>query len=132
MNSELIVRDMLSELGFDLEGGRSMRSPAVDIEQNEKEYTFSVELPGVEKDGFKVEVHEGVLSIRGERKQESEEKTKTYVRREMSYGTFTRSFALPQDAKAEAIQASYRNGILRVSVPRAEKAKPKTVEVKVD
>ena len=107
-------------------------SPPVDIAEDDKEYTVKAELPGLNKENIKLTVENGVLSITGERKVEKEEKNKKYHRIERSYGTFTRTFALPDDASADKVSAEFKDGVLKVHLPKEEKAKSKSVEVKVD
>ena len=85
----------------------------------------------MKKEEVKVSVQDGVLTISGERKYEKEEKGKKYHRVERAYGSFARSFALPDDADAEKVAGEFKDGILKVHVPKSEKAKPKKVEVKV-
>ena len=106
-------------------------SPLVDITEDEKEYIVKAELPEVKKEDVKVTVEEGVLTISGERKFEKEEKGKKYHRIERSYGSFLRSFSLPDAADGTKINAEFKDGVLRVHLPKTEKAKPKAVEVKV-
>jgi len=106
-------------------------TPAVDIAEHDDEYLVKVELPGVNKDDVKLTLENNILTIRGEKKQEKETKKENYHRVERSYGTFQRSFTLPAAVKAEKIDASYKDGILIVSLPKAEEAKPKQIEVKV-
>jgi HSP20 family protein len=107
-------------------------SPPVDIAEDDKEYTVKAELPGLNKENIKVSVEGGVLSIAGERKVEKEEKNKRYHRIERSYGSFTRSFTLPEDASGEKVNAEFKDGVLKVHLPKEEKAKSKSVEVKID
>ena len=106
-------------------------APLVDIAEDEKEYVIKAELPEVTKDDVKVSLQEGVLTITGERKFEKEEKGKKYHRVERAYGSFARSFSLPEDADATKVQAEFKDGVLKVHLPKSEKAKPKSVEVKV-
>jgi HSP20 family protein len=106
-------------------------SPAVDISEDDKEYTIKAELPGMHKDDVRVTVEGGVLSIAGERKAEKEEKNKRYHRTERSYGSFTRSFTLPEGASGEKVTADFKDGILIVHLQKDEKAKPKSIEVKI-
>jgi HSP20 family protein len=106
-------------------------SPLVDIEESEKEYLVKAELPEIKKDDVKVTVENGVLTIAGERKFEKEEKGKKYHRIERSYGTFVRSFMLPEDVDGTNVSAEYKDGVLHVHLPKAEQAKPKVIEVKV-
>ena len=106
-------------------------APLVDITEDDKEYLIKAELPEVKKDEFKVSVQDGILTISGERKYEKEEKGKKYHRTEWAYGSFLRSFTLPDDADAEKVAGDFKDGVLKVHVPKSEKAKPKQVEVKV-
>ena len=106
-------------------------APAADITEDEKEYVIKAELPDVRKEDVKVTVENGVLTIAGERKFEKEEKKKKYHRIERSYGTFVRSFSLPDVADASKVKAEFKNGVLTVHVPKSEQAKPKQIEVNV-
>lgn len=116
---------------IDAFGGKAW-APAVDVEESEKEYTFEVELPGLEKNDFKVELQSGTLVISGERREAVEHKGRTCLRHEQYYGQFRRAFSMPVDAVPEGIKAAYKNGILTVTVPRSEKAKPKAIPVHVE
>jgi len=106
-------------------------SPVVDISEDEKEYAIKAELPDVKKEDIKLNVHDDVLTITGERKYEKEEKGKKYHRVERAYGSFMRSFTLPEDADGTKVTAEYKDGMLNVRLPKSEKAKPKSIEVKV-
>lgn len=106
-------------------------SPVVDISEDDKEYAIKAELPDVKKEDIKLNVHDDVLTITGERKYEKEEKGKKYHRVERAYGSFVRSFTLPEDADGTKVTAEYKDGMLNVRLPKSEKAKPKTIEVKV-
>ena len=106
-------------------------TPAVDIAEHDEEYLVKVELPGVNRDEVKLTLENNILTIRGEKKQEKETKKENYHRVERSYGSFQRSFTLPAAVKSDKIDASYKDGILTVSLPKAEEAKPKQIEVKV-
>jgi HSP20 family protein len=106
-------------------------TPPVDIAEDDKEYTIKAELPGVNKEDVKVTVEGGVLSITGERKSEKEEKDKKYHRIERSYGSFIRSFTLPEGTASDKIGAEFKDGILKLHLPKDEKAKPKAVDVKI-
>ncbi|MCA9510752.1 MAG: Hsp20/alpha crystallin family protein [Myxococcota bacterium] len=105
-------------------------APAVDVSEGEKQYTVTVELPGARKEDVNVEVHEGVLTIRGEKRSEREEKDEHRRYVERSYGSFARSFSLPTNADAEAVHASFQEGVLTVEVPKRDEAKPRSVSVK--
>jgi len=106
-------------------------TPAVDIAELDDEYVVKVELPGVNKDEVKIALESNILTIHGEKKQEKETKKENYHRVERSYGSFQRSFTLPTTVKGEKIDAFYKDGILTITLPKAEEAKPKQIEVKV-
>ena len=106
-------------------------APLVDIIEDDKEYCIKAELPEVKKDEVKVTVENGALMISGERKFEKEQKGRRYHRVERAYGSFVRSFLLPDDADAGRIRAEFTNGVLHVHVAKSEAAKPKQIEVKV-
>ena len=106
-------------------------APSVDISEDDKEWLVKADLPEVKKEDVKVTVENGVLTITGERKFEKEEKDKKYHRIERSYGNFLRSFTLPDAADGSKVNAEFKDGVLTVHLPKSEKAKPKTVEVKV-
>jgi len=111
---------------------RAEWSPLVDISEDEQEYLIKAELPGIEKDQVRVSVEDGLLVISGERNSENEEKNQKYHRIERSYGSFIRSFSLPDDADGAKIKADFKNGILKVHLPKDENAKPKSIEIKVN
>ncbi|MEP0822232.1 MAG: Hsp20/alpha crystallin family protein [Ignavibacterium sp.] len=111
--------------------GLNMWTPPVDIHEQENEYVVKVELPGVSKDDVKITLESNILTIRGEKKRENEEKNENFHRVERTYGSFQRSFTLPTSVKSDKIDASYKDGILTVTLPKAEEAKPKQIEVKV-
>ena len=106
--------------------------PVVDILEDEKEYLVKAELPGVARENVHVTVEKGRLSIKGERVFEKEEDGRKYHRVERSYGTFQRSFNLPENADAEKIEAEFKEGVLFVHLPKQEKPKPREIEVKVN
>jgi HSP20 family protein len=106
-------------------------SPVVDITEDEKEYVIHAELPEVRKEDVKVTVENGVLTLSGERKFEKEEKNRKYHRIERAYGSFARCFSVPDDAEDGKVTAEFKDGLLTVRLAKSEKARPKTVEVKV-
>ena len=106
-------------------------SPLVDITEDEKEYLIKAELPEVKKEDVKVTVENGVMTLSGERKFEKEEKNKKYHRVERSYGSFMRSFTLPEGTSGDKVTADFKDGVLKVHLPKDEKVKPKAVEVNV-
>lgn len=107
-------------------------SPRADIKENSDSYAVSAELPGVPKENIKVEVDKNVLTIKGEKKSETEEKNEEgqVYRSERSYGTFMRQFALPEDVNAKNIKANYEHGVLKLTIPKSE-ASQKT-EIKIE
>lgn len=106
-------------------------APLVDITEDQNEYLIKAELPEVKKEDVKVSVENGTLTISGERKFEKEEKGKKYHRVERAYGTFMRSFTLPDAATGEKVSAEFKDGVLKVHLPKSEEAKPKSVDIKV-
>jgi HSP20 family protein len=107
-------------------------APLVDITEDDKEYLIKAELPEVKKEDVKVTVENGVLTITGERKFEKEERGKKYHRIERAYGSFARSFTLPDDADAAKVNAEFKDGVLKVHLAKSEAAKPRQIEVKVN
>jgi HSP20 family protein len=105
-------------------------APPVDILEKDDNLVIRAELPGVQKEEIDVRVENGVLTLHGERKQESEVEEGTTHRMERVFGTFTRSFTLPTTVDASKVTATYKDGVLEVLVPKAETAKPKKIEIK--
>ena len=107
-------------------GGRRHQLPAVNISEDEKNYQVEVVAPGFKKEAFKIDMDDDLLTISAEQKAETNEggEGKQYTRREYSYSSFTRSFQLPENTQAEAINARYEDGVLKISIPKAE-PKPK-------
>jgi HSP20 family protein len=105
--------------------------PAVDIIEDEKEYLIKAELPDVRREDVHVNIQDGILALAGERKLEKEEKGKKFHRVERAYGWFNRTFELPMDVNPAKILAEFKDGVLKVHLPKSEEAKPKAIEVKV-
>ena len=106
-------------------------TPSVDISETEGEYQIKVEIPDVKKEDVKVTLEDGVLTIQGQRKQEKEETGTKYHRIERSYGSFARTFSLPDVIETGKVKAEFKDGVLNLYLPKSEKAKPKAIEVKV-
>ena len=106
-------------------------TPSVDVVENDNDFVLSAELPGVRKEDVKITVADGVLTIRGEKKEEQERKSDAYHRIERSFGSFERSFTLPSAVQDDKIVAGFADGILRITVPKAEQAKAREIEVTV-
>lgn len=107
-------------------------TPRVDIAETDKAFVIKAEVPEVKKEDVAITVNNGILSIRGERKQEKEEKGKTFHRVERCYGVFTRSFSLPENVDEKNIKATFKDGMLSLDVPKVAKALSKAIEVKVE
>jgi len=105
--------------------------PLTDIIEEADNYSLNLDLPGVKKEDVKISYNQGTLSISGERKQESETKETKYHRIERSYGSYYRSFTLPERIKEEEIQAEFKDGTLKVIIPKSEEVKPKEISIKV-
>jgi HSP20 family protein len=116
--------------GFGGEGiGRGAWNPSVDIYENKDHIVLEAELPGMDRDDFELSVENNVITLRGERQFEKKEDTDNYHRVERSYGAFTRSFTLPQTVSADGATAEYRNGVLRVTLPKREEAKARKIQI---
>lgn len=131
------LRDEIDRL-FDLSfpsfremGLLSNWSPALDIHQDKDNVFVRVELPGMKKEDINISWHEGMLSISGERKREEETKEGETFRTERYFGRFHRTVSLPSAVDASKVKATYKDGILEVTCPKAEEAKPKQIEVSV-
>lgn len=107
-------------------------APAADISETGKEYVVKAEVPGVNREDVKVTHENGVLTIQGERRSCKSDTDETTHRVERYFGTFTRSFSLPDDADAKNIRAETRDGVLSVHIPKLKVEKPKPIEIKVD
>ena len=117
------------------EGGKEAMTvaewaPLVDISEDDKEYLIKAELPDVKKEKVKISVQDSVVSISGERQYEKEEKGKKYHRVERSYGSFMRSFTLPEGCDPANVNAEFKDGVLNVHLAKSPKAQPKAIEIK--
>ncbi|GAB6906613.1 Heat shock protein Hsp20 [Desulfosarcina cetonica] len=111
------------------EAREQLWNPKVDIFEEDDQYVVKAELPGVEKDKITIDVNGRVLTVKGDRANEKEVKEKNYYRRECSYGTFQRSFTLPDETDSEKIKAEYKDGILKVNIPKPETRQAKKIAV---
>src|SRR5579872_1488328 len=107
-------------------------APAVDIYETENELVLKADLPGVSEKDIDVRVENSMLTVRGERQFESKVKEDNYLRVERTYGSFSRSFGLPNTVNTEAISAEYKNGVLTVQLPKRAESKPKQVKVNIN
>jgi HSP20 family protein len=103
--------------------------PPVDIQENADAYLFHAELPGLTKEDIHITLENNVLRVSGERKLEKDAKKENYHRVERTYGTFTRTFTLPTQVDADKVLAAFENGILTITVPKAEQAKPRQIAI---
>jgi len=106
-------------------------SPLVDIAETDHEYLIKVELPDMKKEDVRLRVEDDLLTISGERKFEKEDKGLKHHRIERAYGSFMRSFSLPEDADSSKVTADYKDGMLQVHLPKSQKATAKAIEIKV-
>ncbi len=113
-------------------------SPNVDVVENEDSYQILAEMPGLDKKDLSVDVSDGILTIKGERKEEKEKVEKgkgnkgKYHYLERSYGSYVRQFRLSEDVDQDSVSAKYNNGVLELNIKKSEKAKPKQIEIKVE
>ncbi len=114
------------------EGNLTAWAPAVDIYETEHELVVKADLPDVQPEDLDIRVENNILTIRGERKFEKKVNDSNYLRVERAYGAFTRSFSLANTVNSEAIKADYKNGVLSLSIPKREEAKPKQIKVNVE
>src|SRR5262245_572877 len=130
-----LAREMEDVFGRFFPGGSEERTswmPAVDMVDEKDEIVVKADLPGLDQKDIEVTVHDGTLTIRGERKAEKEEKKDDYYYAERSYGSFLRSLPLPAGVEADQVKATFKNGVLQVHLPKVKGAKGKTVEIKTD
>lgn len=104
-------------------------APSCDISEDENEYLIHMDIPGMEKEDIKVNFQDGRITITGERKMEEKEEKKDFIRRERYKGSFYRLFTLPETVKEDEIQASFKDGVLKLVMPKAEVVKPKSIMV---
>ena len=114
----------------DSERGISSWVPAFDISETETEYVITGEVPGIEAKDLDITLKDGILSIKGEKKHETEDKDKNYHHVERYYGSFSRSFRFSDRVKTDGLDATYKDGVLRLTLPKSEESKTKKIEVK--
>ena len=131
------LQDRMNRLFRDSFGDReealttSSFAPAVDVYEDEHNITLKVEVPGIEEKDIDVRIENNTLTVHGERKFEEEEKEENYRRVERQYGSFTRSFTLPQTVDQESVSANYDKGVLNIKLAKKAEAKPKQIKVNV-
>ena len=118
---------------FDDDGiARGSWSPSVDIFENKDQIVLEAELPGMKREDFDLSIENNVITLRGERHFEKKDEADNYHRVERAYGTFTRSFTLPNTVTADGATADYSNGVLRVTIPKREETKARRIEIKAE
>jgi HSP20 family protein len=124
-----VIADLMGRTGE--ESNLTPWAPSVDIYETEHELVVKADLPDVNPQDLDIHVENNILTIRGERKFENRVKEENYLRVERAYGSFSRSFSLASSVNSEAIKADYQNGVLTLSIPKREEAKPKQIKVNV-
>jgi HSP20 family protein len=127
-----LASTFLRDDAFETSFARGAWEPVVDISETDDNYVVIAELPGMSKDDVKISYEDGILSIRGEKKQEREEKRKNYHRLERSFGAFERSFRVPSRVLVDKIDAKFKDGVLNLTMPKAEEARPKEIPIKIN
>ena len=123
--------DSYFEPFFDVAPLRSNRVPAIDVKENENAYSLEAELPGITDKDIELKLEGNMLTLSTKKEERKEEKKDHYLLNERKSYSFTRSFVVPEDVDAEKISAEFKNGLLTLSLPKSEKAKPKMLEIKV-
>ncbi|OGE24674.1 MAG: molecular chaperone [Candidatus Dadabacteria bacterium RBG_19FT_COMBO_40_33] len=123
------IRTLYPTDGEELEKGTW--APAVDIYETNDSFVVSADLPGLNKDEIQIDLKDNTLTLKGEKKFEEKVSKDNYIRVERAYGSFVRSFTLPQNVDPEKIKAKYKEGILEITIPKKEEAKPKQIKVEL-
>ena len=126
-----VFRESYNDAGRDESLTTSSFAPAVDVYEDEHKVTLKIEVPGIDEKDIDVRVENNTLTVHGERKIEKEEKEENYRRVERQYGSFTRTFTLPQTVDTENVSANYDKGVLKITLPKKAEAKPKQIKVNI-
>jgi HSP20 family protein len=134
------IQDEMNKLFDDFLGRPLMRTewsegvwnPSVDVSETKDNVLIKAEMPGLIKDDVKISVQDNMLTLSGEKKQEKEEKETNYHRIESSYGAFSRSFTLPTSVKSDKIKATYKDGVLSITLPKIEEVKAKEIPINIE
>ncbi|MBN2280779.1 MAG: Hsp20/alpha crystallin family protein [Candidatus Marinimicrobia bacterium] len=121
--------DLLKNFWYSEDSFMSKFNPSVDIEENDDAFHFHAELPGLEKDNVKISLKDNILTIRGEKESRKKNEKSNFHRIETTSGKFQRCFKLPYNVKQESIKAEFKNGVLNISIPKAEEAKPREISI---
>lgn len=128
---DTVFSDFFGRTPFRMAATEAMWSPVVDIHEAKDSILLQVELPGVKQEDIQVSIEDDTLTLKGERKRETEVKEDQYHRVERSYGRFERSILLPSVVDSGRVKATYRDGVLEIQLPKKEEAKPKEIKVEV-
>jgi HSP20 family protein len=135
--NDLFGLDMLDrffspdEFGYPISNSNSNWLPSTDITEDKNGYKVTLELPGLDRENIEVKLEDRILTVKGERKEEKESKESRFHKIERHYGSFVRTFRLPESVKSDKIEAKFKNGLLSIDIPKADEVKPKEIEVKV-
>ena len=121
---------MFEELGSGFALEQERFSPPMDVQETDEAYIVEADIPGIKKEDVKIEVRDDVLTISGDRKSEHEEKREDYDRVERQFGSFRRTLSIPGGFSHEGVEAKFEDGVLRITLPKPEEAKPRRIEVK--
>jgi HSP20 family protein len=132
-NGSWLSNFMDSDRFFDSDWMKKMSMPAVNVKESDKTYDVELAAPGLTKKDFKITAEDGILTVSSEKSEEKEQREKNYTRKEFEYSSFSRSFALPENANEEDINAAYEDGVLKLSIAKRNVSQPKpkkAIEVK--
>lgn len=127
-----LFEEFFGSFPMELNGWSGIWSPTVDVSEDSDNIYFTIEIPGMSKEDLKVTMQDNLLTIRGEKKMEMERKEANLHRVERSYGSFVRSFSVPSGVVADRIKAQYQDGLLKITLPKAEQVKPKEIPIAVE
>lgn len=129
--NRLVSQPLARQMADDGSMSLSDWTPAIDVQETDDEYVLKADLPEVKKEDVQVEIQDRMLSVRGERHQEKEEKGKKFHRVERAYGRFERCLSLPTEVDAQKVAAEFKDGVLKVHLPKSAAERPRTIDVKV-
>ena len=129
MNS--LVNALFNSDASDFASEGSEFSPRMDMKESEDAYTVKLTMPGIDKNDIDISVSDGLLTVKGETREEEEDEKATYLVREHKHYSYYRSVRLPSEVVADKAEAEYKNGVLKLTLPKAEEVKPKSIPVKI-
>ena len=122
--------DFMNTPTYDADEDSVVWTPRVDVKESKDAYDVMADLPGLDKNDISISLHDNVLTLKGERKSEEKKENETSYYAERTYGSFSRSFQLPTKVDSDKINAEYKNGVLHLSIPKVEEAKPRNIQIK--